>query len=231
MDKKEFQKESLRIVAADLQYIIKEWNTNIDDDSLRRDCVVLHKLLIECNLGKAWRLVGFSKEPKILAPVLETIGDRKHADFVQAGGARYGGIEIRDLEIHRDDSLPSEWAKRGPGIYVEKESSSKRAKKPLYLTEYLNDICIVVEGIEVSRNDLIVYFANTLGGKHIDWQREFKEQSKRAAKFEALDSIFKTMTTANKESIYYQLLSIGQALASSPDTHKLTKKIKQTVGG
>ena len=34
-----FNKECLRVVAADLDYIIKEWGSEIDDDSLRRDCV------------------------------------------------------------------------------------------------------------------------------------------------------------------------------------------------
>jgi len=228
MDKKGFKKEFLRIIADDLSYITKEWNTKIDDDSLRRDCVVLHKLLIEGNLGKAWRDVGFVKEPKILTPVLETIGDRKRADFIQAGGAHYGGIEIRDLEVHTDDSLPSEYAQRGPGIFVKKEPP--RARQPLYLSKFRNDTCIIIKGIEMSREDLIIYITNTLGGKHLDWQREFKKQSKKAAKFEALDSVLKTMETANKEPIYYELLSIGQALASSRDILKLIKKIKQIVG-
>lgn len=230
MGKNRFEKEFLRIVASDLHYITKEWDIKIDDDSLRRDCVVLHKLLIEGNLGNAWRAVGFTKEPRILAPVLETIGDRKRADFIQTGGAHYGGIEIRDLEIHSDDSPPNEYAKSGPGIYVEKEPAYKRTKKPLWLTEFLNDTCMIIEGIEISRNDLIVYIANTLGGKHIDWQREFKHQSGRAAKFEALDSVFQTMKTAGKESIYFELLSIVQSLANSRDIHKLIKKIRQTAG-
>lgn len=230
MDKNRFEKEFLRIIASDLRYIAKEWNTKIDDDSVRRDCVLLHKLLIEGNLSKAWRAVGFTKEPRIFAPVLETIGGRKRADFIQTGGAHYGGIEVRDLEVHSDESLPSEYAKRGPGIYVEKEPAYKRAKKPLWLTQFLNDTCMIIEGIEISRNDLIVYIANTLGGKHIDWQREFKHQSGRAAKFEALDSVFQTMKTADKESTYFELLSIGQSLANSRDIHKLIKKIKQTAG-
>ena len=215
----------MRIVAADLRHISTEWNTDVNDDSLRRDCVILHRLLVEGNLGKAWRAVGFEKEPKILAPVLETIGDRKRADFIQAGGARYGGIEIRDLEVHFDNSLPNEYAKRGPVLYVKKEASHKRARKPLRLSQFLDDTCMIIEGIELSRRDLIIYVSNTLGGKHMEWEREFKEQPKRAAKFGALDSVFKKMETADKESIYYELLSVGQALAASRDIHKLIKKM------
>ena len=65
MNKDIFNKEFLRVVAADLDYIIKEWGPEIDDDSLRRDCVVLRRLLVKDNLGQAWRAVGFEKQPKI----------------------------------------------------------------------------------------------------------------------------------------------------------------------
>lgn len=61
MDKMRFEQELLRTVAADLQYVACEWSTQIDDDSLRRDCVVLHKLLVEGELGRAWRVQSNSR--------------------------------------------------------------------------------------------------------------------------------------------------------------------------
>lgn len=228
MDKMRFEQELLRTVAADLQYVACEWSTQIDDDSLRRDCVVLHKLLVEGELGRAWRAVGFQKEPKILAPVLVTVGDRRRADFIQTGGASFGGVEVRDVELHYDDSLPPEYANKGSGVFVRKEPASKRARQPLWLPRFVDDICIVITGIEVSRRDLIIYIANTLGGKHMDWGREFKQQQQRRAKFEALDSVFMTMETAKKNSVYFELLAIGQAMAKSRDIGKLIKKIRQT---
>jgi len=231
MNKDIFNKEFLRVVAADLDYIIKEWGSEIDDDSLRRDCVILRRLLVEDNPGQAWRAVGFEKQPKILTPSLKTIGDRKSADFTQAGGGRYGGVEIRDVEFHSGSNPPGEYTKKGPGLYVKKELPSRMARKPLRLSDFLSSTCITVQGIELSRQDLIIYVANTLGGAHIDRERDFKKQPKRVAKFKALDSILKTTETANKEAIYYELLSIGQSLTNSRDTHKLMKKIKQTVGG
>lgn len=53
MNKDIFNRELLRVVAADLDYIIKERGPEIDDDSLRRDSVVLHRLLVGDNLGQA----------------------------------------------------------------------------------------------------------------------------------------------------------------------------------
>ena len=50
-------------------------------------------------------------------------------------------------------------------------------------------------------------------------------------KFEGLDAHYKTGETANKESIYYELLSIGQCLANSQDIPKLVKHIKQVTKG
>ncbi len=116
MDKSVFDKEFLRIVAADLNYIITEWGPEIDNDPLRRDCVVLRKLLVEDNLGQAWRAVGFQKHPKILTPVLDTIGDKKTTHFAQAGGARYGGVEVSDVEFHSGSNPPDEYMKKGKRI-------------------------------------------------------------------------------------------------------------------
>lgn len=62
----------------------------------------------------------------------------------------------------------------------------------------------------------------------MDWGREFKQQQQRRAKFEALDSVFMTMETAKKNSVYFELLAIGQAMAKSRDIGKLIKKIRQT---
>ena len=65
----------------------------------------------------------------------------------------------------------------------------------------------------------------------MDWDKEFEKRPGMKAKFEGLDSHYKTGETASKESIYYELLSIGQSLANSRDISKLIKRIKQGVHG
>ena len=72
MNTNQFNKEFLRVVEADLRYLRDEWGNDIDDDSLRRNTPVLHRLLNEDHLGQAWRMVGIQKEPKILTPLNAT---------------------------------------------------------------------------------------------------------------------------------------------------------------
>jgi len=176
---------------------------------------VLRRLLIEDNLGRVWREVGFTKQPRILSNTLDTIGCEKSVFFAQAGGAHHKGVQVGPVRMGYGD-VPKKLV-MGTG---------KPTKKPLFLSDFLASTCIIVNGIEISRHDLILYIANTLGGIHLDWDRGFTKSERLKAKFEGLDVHYKTGETANKESIYYELLSIGQNLANSRDISKLIKHIK-----
>ncbi|MFC1928380.1 hypothetical protein ACFLXK_02095 [Chloroflexota bacterium] len=225
--KASFQDEVLRTVMEDLLYVTKEWKKDIDDDQLRRDCTVLRRLLIEDNLGRVWRKVGFRKQPRILTPVLNIIGDKKRVSFAQAGLALYKGLEVQAAMYHGDvpEELTMDTSKQV------KQELGKPVKKPLFLSDFLTSTCIIVNGTEISRHDLILYVANTLGGIHLEWDREFGKQPSMKVIFESLDTHYKTGVTANKESIYYELLSIGQSLANSRDISRLIKHIKQIING
>src|SRR5262245_46635204 len=89
--------ELLAVVAADLNYIRQEWNESVEDDALRRGSTVLRRLLVEGDLQRVWRAVGFEREPTItcstLQPVLKSEPLERIA-FASAGGARYQGAEL-----------------------------------------------------------------------------------------------------------------------------------------
>jgi hypothetical protein len=215
--KKDFKQEVLLTVIEDLEYIMKEWNRDIEDEQLRRDCTIIRRLLIEDNLGRAWRAVGFNKQPRIYCPILDTSCGVEDIFFAQAGGAHYQGMQMQ-VEMGYGE-IPKE---------IEK-NTKKMVNKPLFLSEFLTSTCVIVNGTEISRHDLILYIANTLGGTHLEWNRGFEKQPSMKKNFERLDNHFKTGISANKESIYYELLSIGQNLANSSDTQKLVKKLKTFI--
>ncbi len=210
-----FELEALRAVMEDLLYLTSSWKNDIADDVIRRDCSVLRRLMIEDKLGWAWRHVGFQKQPRIICSILQTEVNNEQMAFAQAGGAHYMGLEIRDLKVYR--GLPSP---------LPNGRARKPIRKPLFLSDFLASTCIIVKGVEISRHDLIVYIANTLGGIHSDTKRKFEQQRSLKSKFEALDTHFKTTVTAGKDSFYHELLSIGQNLANSKDIPKLVKRIK-----
>lgn len=83
----------LEIVAADLRYLAVEWNGSIEDDALRRNSVVLRRLVVEGELQRAWKAAGFHGEPKIscmMLPRLPREIDQRDIKFASAGGGAYG---------------------------------------------------------------------------------------------------------------------------------------------
>jgi len=80
----------------------------------------------------------------------------------------------------------------------------------------------------VSRRELVQYVANKLGGTHIDTKRDFSKIKER--KFALLDQVREMIRVADKNAIYYELLSIGQSLVQSDDIQTLRRKLTALFG-
>ena len=68
--------DRLRVLVEDLDYLEASWNAQIIPDStLRRDSAILRRLLVDLDrvLATAWRELGFTKGPKIVAPDLDRL--------------------------------------------------------------------------------------------------------------------------------------------------------------
>jgi hypothetical protein len=91
------------------------------------------------------------------------------------------------------------------------------AKCPFRLSQFLASPAIVVQGERLARRDVIKYVRNKLGGTHFDDKRENGEEA-----YAMLDSVTKgKFEVLEKRAVYFELLSIGQAVAASPDTKTL----------
>lgn len=225
-----FQEQFLRTVAADLLYIQKKWGPDVDEDSLRRDCIVLRRLLIENDLVRAWQMVGFVKQPRILAGRLDVGSDKESLGFAQIGGGLSGKVGEGIARVSNVQYL-----EKGDVRYYlrkQKKEPSPHTKEAVTLPKFLDSTCIIAEGNEVCRRDLILYVANTLGCAHTDLTRGFRE--KHRVKFEALDRVLVPkgmgLVVLGRNPVYYELLSIGQALADSKDIEKLKRRIHQAIG-
>ena len=80
---------------------------------------------------------------------------------------------------------------------------------------------MVVKGTKFTHYDIIDYISNKLGGVHIDLNRSRQKDDK----FKVLDESI-SLQILDKDYIYYQLLSIGQALAQSDDAKRFVDKAK-----
>lgn len=92
----------------------------------------------------------------------------------------------------------------------------------LTLANFMPSPCIIAQGKEISRRILIQYVANKLGGAHWDPGRGKK---KKDMLFALLDQVSQRISLADKNAVYFELLSVGQALVNSPDIQTLRKKI------
>jgi hypothetical protein len=91
------QAELLATVKSDLAFLEDEWDESIDEHSLRRSSTVLRRLLVNGDYGKAWRIAGEPKEPRLEAVDLSNnlAGlELARVFFATAGGGPPRGGEL-----------------------------------------------------------------------------------------------------------------------------------------
>lgn len=221
----------LRTVKEDLLFLKKEWFQDIEDPNIRRSSSILRMLLVEGNLLKAWRLSGFEKEPTVIAPSLKLLMDglpKRRIILLSAGGAAYKGMQIKGTEILditlSDKKIKERYEKLKGGI-----------ERSFGLTDFMRSGCLLItkrypQGIEqeiISRQELIQYISNKLGGVHLDLSRDIKKP--REQKYLMLDWLFNQIQIGGKNIIYFELLSIGQSLLKSPDIEQLMLTLSNTI--
>ena len=228
--------ELIRTVKSDLMYIKRKWNQKIDDDDLRRDSIILRRLLVNDDFGKAWRLVGFSKQPKVeyfdgsqifFKDVLPG-----NIVFALSGGANYQGCEVAGFRILNFAMTPA---------HVKERSNQLPIKSEAALSSFLRSCCIVAQGEMINRSDLISYIANKLGGAHFDNKRSADDIKKKFDKLDEIrDRVNKLINRSGIHNIksgkkaqllimnisfeFFELLSIGQAVALAKDTEAFLKR-------
>jgi len=215
--------EIIKVVAEDLKYLMDEWDQEVSDTSLRNTSTTLRRLISDDDLGKAWRLLGLAKEPIINAISLdELLGTIKlvHINQAFAGGAVYNNIQIKDIFEYNPGVTHDE-------IMQNYERKRNIAPKLFKLSEYRRSPCIILQGEKISRRELILYVSNKLGGAHFDPKRNDKKERER--KFLLLDNYRDDYKLAGKDSVYFELLSIGQSIVKSSDIKVFLDRSKHAL--
>lgn len=213
-------KECISNVTSDIDFIRNYWDQEIDDHSLRRSSVILRRLLVEKEYGRAWREVGHLKEPGIEAPnLIGFLGniDHKKVRWSQIGGATYKGVYTEAVAEFNYALTPEE---------VKAFSGNKSGIETYTLSTFLESPCIITDGQSINRREAIKYVAYALGGVHpVSRKRDKKKEEDKV--FKLLDYIGRTYKITDKNCIYFELLSIGQCLASSKDTSKFLQSSEE----
>ena len=147
--------------------------------------------------------------------------------YWQSGGAKYKGIIIQAMGVRNRALSPEE-------VKAEYEQTKDIMGKnyPVKLVIFLRQPSFVIEGIFINREEVIKYVANKLGGAHYDSSRKPKTSARDVSlgeKYTLLDSVRSSTMLADKNAIYYELLSIGQRLVNSKDVQELRKALRKML--
>lgn len=220
--------ELARLVVEDLDYLFKEWNQDIDDASLRRSSPVLRALLVEGLLARAAHQVG--RDIRVMAPAssrVVTETELRECTFFQSGGAKYKGTIVQSMSMIPRAKTPAEIK-----ASYERQKEITGKSYPVKLGIFLKQTSFVVKGVLINREEVIKYVANKLGGAHYDASRASVKEGRDVTleqKYALLDQVRAGMNTADKNAIYYELLSVGQRVANSRDVRALRKHLGQVV--
>lgn len=218
----------LKTVDEDLTYLSTKWNQDIDDASLRISSPILRRLLIDGMLDRAAHM--FKKQIWIMAPIIcgtKTFGNLSDIDFYQCGGAKYKGMIIQSLSKVNRVLSQQEITK----MYQEGKDTVDKSS-PVKMSVFLKQISFVIKGIAINREEVIKYVTNKLGGAHYDNERKIDNDTTKITlehKYALMDKVRDGVILADKNAIYYELLSIGQRVINSRDVHILRKAIKKLI--
>lgn len=217
-----------RVVAEDLEYLFSEWNQDIDDASLRRSSPVLRSLLVEGLLGRVAQDVG--RNVRVMAPAIgrvTTEAELRECKYFQAGGALHKGMMVQSVSM-----IPRAKTEAEIKASYERGKAVMGKSYPVKLGTFLKQTSLVVNGVLINREEVIKYVANKLGGAHYDSSRDSAngpDKSSLDQKYKLLDEVRSGIAVADRNAIYYELLSIGQRLVNSRDIRQLRKYLTHVL--
>jgi hypothetical protein len=141
-------------VAEDLEHLRDDWLQNPKNDAIRRGSVTLRLLLADGVLQRAWKEVGFERQPTIVAPRLERVIEKHGAviRFASAGGATDQGMTIAGALSSTAPVPPKD---------------SFLEAYPFKLNEFIESASFVIHGDILNRREVVKYFAHIEGGAHL----------------------------------------------------------------
>jgi hypothetical protein len=197
---------------------MSSWPGDIQDPEIRRGTAVLRRLLVEDAYGTAWRAMGRTREPTLIAVDLDLMlsEQMKTVMIALAGGADFRGLKSAAFCIH-PGSKPMG---RPPPEPVRKDGYP--FEQVFTLSQYLKSTSGVVDGRSFTRRDVIKYIANVKGGVHLSSQ----ERKKEKMLIERLGKAEKRLTFHNTDGLLVEAVAIAQSLGQSADAKSFVAEVR-----
>ena len=171
------------------------------------------RLLVAGDLQKAQTSLRMPKSPQIkgfsLHPAYVSDPGRNYA-FALAGGAIINGSRVAGIGRVKDE------------INLTPPNVPKIATIPL--VKYLDSPAVMINGVSVNRRALIKYVATKLDDSDFDFIADESHDGRLQL---LLDTEGARHCLNDVPLAYYELLSIGQALITSPNVIRLSRRIEK----
>jgi hypothetical protein len=200
--------ELIAVVREDLSYLMNNWPSGeLRDDEIRRSSTVLRRLFTYRDLVKVWVTVVGKKDFLVPSSFIHVadISRLKEVDFATSSPARNVGMKTFAAMVFNRIQEGSD------PISIKDEIAP--------LKRYLNQPACVVSGVLITREELVQFVANKLGGAHFDDGRE--KPNERAIQAMTQYAI------GNRPALIHEMLSCGQVLAASESTKELIAALKK----
>lgn len=210
--------EQARLVGEDLAFLVDNWTPDATEAALRVLSPILYRLLVDGHLHRVARALALD----VWIRVPESTKDAPHGQggqpkFWQAGGGQSRGLRVEAMSFWEGD-LPAQIPPPPPKSGFYNEPLSKFGQLPAF----------VIDGIRITKAEVIKYMTDKLGGRHYDPSRG---DSALQRKYLLLDGIRAQWQVTDKNVVSFAILSIGQAIRDSRDVGKVRRRIAQVLLG
>lgn len=200
-----------RTTLEDLELLAEAWGHDaVRERDVRNASGILRRLLID-NGGSLARVAKDLGRPlAVLAPVnAQTIDALAGlATVYVCGNTTVGGVTIATSAITRGNA-------RQPNF----EDEHPDERQSLTLGQFKNQTCLSWMGHRISREALIKYVANKLGGVHFDDRRNSLTDI-------ALDAIRHKVNFVGFDGVYFELLATGRFIRESPSILEFAETLR-----
>lgn len=201
----------INVVYEDLRYLLKSWpKGEIADDEIRRSSTVLRRLFTYRDLINVWVKIVGKKDFLVPSSYIQLNGtDRlKEVDFATSSPAQNAGMKVFQAMVF--NKIQNE---KPPFSIKTEEASLKR---------YLNQPACIISGMPITRDEIVQFVANKLGGAHYD-------DGRQKPRDQAIDAMSQYII-GNRPALIHEMLSCGQVLAASTSTNELLNALEQQDG-
>lgn len=226
----------------DLEHLSKRLPPNLIDSELRHYSVILRKLLLENCLGKAWKQVGFDKQPKLVANDLTRSPNYSKVNEIEKYAAAAGGGISNLIGKKNYVYTPLVYDADKNSLFVESLMGNGEFHTmftvEVSLSKFLENNCIVTCAGNISRRELIIYYLYILGGAHPSGKMKAKLTPLKE-KIEQITPILNKFSNAIHgisgipEGISgvlgIEFFSIFQSIMAAPDVMKLKVELSETI--